>query len=105
MYIPSLLNFLPISLPILPLQVDIEPCFEFPEAYSKFPLALYFTYGNVSFHVTLSMHLILSSPLPVSISLFSMSSALLTYKSILQYNFSRFRICELEYDIFVLIKK
>ena len=24
---------------------------EFPEPYSKFPLAIYFTYGNVSFHV------------------------------------------------------
>ena len=27
----------------------------------KFPLAIYFTYGNVSFHVTLSIHLTLSS--------------------------------------------
>ena len=33
----------------------------------------YFTDGNVSFHVTLSIHLTLSSPLSVSISLFSMS--------------------------------
>ena len=33
----------------------------------------YFTYGNVSFHVTPSIYLTLSSPLPVSISLFSMS--------------------------------
>ena len=32
--------------------------------------AIYFTYGNVSFHVTLSIHLILSSPFPMSISLF-----------------------------------
>ena len=31
---------------------------------SKFPLAIYFTYANVSFHVTLSIHLTLSSPLP-----------------------------------------
>ena len=55
--------------------------FEFPEPYSKFPLAIYFTYGNVSFHVTLSIHLTLSSPLPMSISLFSMSvSPLLPYK-------------------------
>ena len=29
--------------------------FEFPEPYSKFALAIYFTYGNVSFRVTLSM--------------------------------------------------
>ena len=47
--------------------------FEFPEPYSKFLLAIYFTYGNVSFHVTLSIHLTLSSPLPMSISLFSVS--------------------------------
>ena len=29
--------------------------FEFPESYSKFPLAIYFIYGNVSFHVTVSI--------------------------------------------------
>ena len=40
----------------------IQSPFEFLEPYSKFPLAIYFTYHNVSFHVTLSM----------SISLFSM---------------------------------
>ena len=71
--IPSLLNLPPISLPISPLEVDAERLFEFPKPYSKFPLAIYFTYGNVSFHVTLSIHLTLSSPLPMSISLFSMS--------------------------------
>ena len=71
-YIPSLMNLPPISLPILPFQVDTEPLFEFPEPFSKFPLAIYFTYRNVSFHVTLSIHLTLS-PLPMSISLFSMS--------------------------------
>ena len=27
----------------------MEPLFEFPEPYSKFPLAIYFPYGNVSF--------------------------------------------------------
>ena len=47
--------------------------FEFPEPYSKFPLAFYFTYGNVSFSVTLFLHLTLSSPLPMSVSLLSMS--------------------------------
>ena len=72
-YIPSLFNFRPISLPIPPLYVDIESLFEFPKTYSKFLLALYFTYGNVSFHVTLSIYLTLSSPFPMSISLFSMS--------------------------------
>ena len=72
-YIPSFLSLPPISLPIPSLWVDTEPLFEFPEPYSKFPLAIYFTYGNVSFHVTLSIHLTLSSPLAMSISLFSMS--------------------------------
>ena len=43
-----------ISLPISFLQIDTEPLFEFPEPYSRLPLAIYFTYGNVSFHVTLS---------------------------------------------------
>ena len=72
-YIPSLLNRPPISLLIPPLQVDTEPLFEFPETHSKLPLAIYFTYGNVSFHITLSIHLTLSSLLPMSMSLFSMS--------------------------------
>ena len=60
MYITSLLNLPPISLPKPPLQVDTEPLFEFPEPSSKFPLAMYFTHGNVSYHVTLSIHPTLS---------------------------------------------
>ena len=40
-----------------------------------------FTYGNVSFHVTFSIHLTLSSPLPKTISLFTRSiSPLLPWK-------------------------
>ena len=46
--------------PTSPLPLVIELRFEFPESYSKFPLAVYFTYGNVSFHVTLFIHPILS---------------------------------------------
>ena len=63
------------------ISIHITPLFfKFPEPYRKFPLAIYFTYGNVSFHVTLSIHLNLSSPLPMSISLSSMSvSPLLPY--------------------------
>ena len=30
------------------LQPVTEPLFEFPESYSKFPLAIYFTYGIVN---------------------------------------------------------
>ena len=47
--------------------------FEFPRPYSKFMLAVYFTCGNISFRVTLSINLTLSSNLPMSIILFSMS--------------------------------
>ena len=43
-YVPSLLNLPPTFQPI-PLLT--EPWFEFPDSYSKFPLAIYFTYGNV----------------------------------------------------------
>ena len=66
--------FLPSYLPphLTPLVVT-EALFEFPESYIKFPLAIYFTYGNVSFHVTLSIHLTLSSPPPKFINLFSTS--------------------------------
>ena len=77
----------------------IQSPFEFPELCSKFPLAIYFAYGNVSFHVTLSIHLIFS-PLLMSISLFSVSvSPLMPCKYILQNHFSRFHICALAYDI------
>ena len=49
--------------------------------YSKFPLAICFTYGNINFHDTLSVHLTHSSSLPMSESLFSMSaSPLLPWK-------------------------
>ena len=37
--------------------------------------AIYFTYGNVSFPVTLSIRLTLSSPVPMSTSLFSVSAS------------------------------
>ena len=103
-YIPSILNLPPISLPISPLQVDTESLFEFLESYSKFPLAIYFIYGNVSFHVTLSIHLTLLSPLLMSISLFSVSiSPLLPCKQILQYHFSRLCIYELENSIYLFL--
>ena len=62
-YIPSLLNLPPISSPSYPSRLIQSPCLS-PESYSKFPLPIYFAYGNVSFHVTLSIHLTLSSPLP-----------------------------------------
>ena len=46
--------------------------------------------------------LTLPSPLPMSISLFFMSaSPVLPCKKILQYHFSRFHMCALEYDIYL----
>ena len=71
-YIPSLLNLPPVSLPISPLQADTEPLFQFPEPHSKFPLAIYFTYGIVSILVTLSIRLTFSSlsPCPYFLCLF-----------------------------------
>ena len=63
---------------------------EFPETYSKFPLAIYFIYGNVSFHVTLSIHLTLSSPLPTikqsPLSLFYLKLLLSDYAKTLSYS-------------------
>jgi len=40
-------------LPHLTPLVVTEALFECPESYSKFPLAIYFIYGIVNFHVTL----------------------------------------------------
>ena len=63
------------------LQPVTEPLFEFSESHSRFPLAIYFTYGTVNFHVTLSIHLTSLFPSPHVHSLFSMSvSPLLSRK-------------------------
>ena len=62
MCVPSLLNLPPVSYPISPLQVVTEPQCELPVSYSKFPLAVYFTYGGVCFQATLSIRLTLSFP-------------------------------------------
>ena len=43
--------------PHLTLQHFAESMFEVPESYSKFLLAIYFTYGIVNFFVTFSIHL------------------------------------------------
>jgi len=48
------------SLPSHPhptLQPVTEPLFEFSDSYNKFPLAIYFTYGNTNFYFPLSIHL------------------------------------------------
>ena len=69
---PPFWTSLPSPIPSHPSRLIQSP-FEYPQLYSKFLLAIYFTYGNVSFHVTGSTHLTLSSPLPMSVSLLSMS--------------------------------
>ena len=56
-HLPSLPNLPPISLPIPPFQIVTEPLFKFPKSYGKIPLAIYFTYGIVRFHATLSINL------------------------------------------------
>ena len=43
-----------------PFQIVTEPLLEFPKSYCNFPLAIYFTYGIVNFHVNFSIHLTLS---------------------------------------------
>ena len=46
---------LPPNWPHPTLQPVTEPLFEFPESHSKFPLAIYFTYGIVNF-ICLFLH-------------------------------------------------
>ena len=51
-------------LPIPSFQIVTEPLFEFPESYSKFPLAIYFTYGIVNFCYPLHTSLLLPPSIP-----------------------------------------
>ena len=79
----------PHSTPLVVTEIWIELL----ASYSKFLLAIYFTYGNTYVSVLLSQFI---PPFPsptVSISLFSMSvSPLLPCKQVHQYHFSRFHI-------------
>ena len=68
---PSLLSLPPTSYPIPPLWVVTEHQVELRARYSKFPLAIYFTYGNV-YGSTLPSQFVPPSP-AVSTSLLSMS--------------------------------
>ena len=71
-------------------------------ALQQVPTGYLFYIWWYSFHVTLSIHLTLSSPLPMSKNLSSMSvSPLLLCKQILQYHFSRFHKYALEYDVYL----
>ena len=64
---------LPPPSPSHPSRLIQSSCLSFLSHTANSWLVIYFTYGNVSFHVTLSIQLTLSSPLPMSVSLFSMS--------------------------------
>ena len=46
-YVLSLLKFPPTFLPIPLSKLSQSTNFGFPESYSKFPMAIYFTYGKV----------------------------------------------------------
>ena len=72
-YIPSILNLPAISHPFPHLEVDAETMFEFPDPYNKSSLAIYLTYDKGGLQVTLFIHLSLSSPPPMPLSLWSMS--------------------------------
>ena len=75
-------------------------------SYSKFPLAIYFTYGNVYVTMLFSQFIPFSSFPTVPTSLFSMSaSPLLPCKWVHQYHLSRFHMHALIYNIclFVLL--
>ena len=73
---------------------------ELPALCNNFPLAIYFTHGNVCISILLSQF-ILTSPSPtVSISLLCMSRSLFLHSIwVHQYHFSRFHINALMHNI------
>ena len=70
---PPSWTFLPSPSPSHPSRLIQSPYLSSLRHTANSLLAIYFTDGNVSFHATLSLYLTLSSPLPVSVSLFSIS--------------------------------
>ena len=64
-HIPSL-SHVPPTLLIPPLQVVTKHQADLPVPCSCFPLAIYFTFGSVYVHATLSLHPSFPFPLPVS---------------------------------------
>ena len=101
-YAPSLLNLPSISHPF-PSRSSHSTKFELPALYSKFPLNIYFTYGNVYVSMLLSQ-LIPPCPPTVSTSLFSMSaSPLLLLQIGSSVPFLRFHIYALIYSTCFLL--
>ena len=79
MRVPSFLTPLPPPSPPHPSRLSQSTRFELPASYSKFPLAIYFTYGNGYVAMLLSQF-IPPTPFPtVSISLFLMFASLLLF--------------------------
>ena len=100
-YVLSFLNLLPTSQSIPWLYIVAEHWVELSASYSKFPLAIYFSYGYIYVLVLLSQYAPPSPSETVSTSLFSTPESLLLYcstKQVNQYNFFRFRICAVIYD-------
>ena len=90
-YASSLSNLLPSPHPIWPLWVSREQLVELPVLYSNFPLAIYFTYGNVYVLMLLSQFIPLYPSPAVLTSLFPMSASLfLPWKYVVQYLFLDF---------------
>ena len=99
-YVPFLWNLPPNPHPIPPHQVITEHLVEFPALHSSFPLAIYFTDGNVSFSVLLLQSLSPSPSPAASTSLPSASASLfLPCKLVHQYHFSRVHVYALICDI------
>ena len=69
-YVPSLLNLPPIQLSIPPSRSSPGPSFGFLVSFSKFPLAIYFAYGNVYVSMLLPQFVPPSPSLTMSTSLF-----------------------------------
>ena len=87
-------------IPFHPSRLSQSTRFGFLASYSKFPLAIYFTYGNIYVSVLLSQFVSPSPSPTLSTILFFMSaSPLLSCKQVHQYHVYRFHIYALIYDI------
>ena len=89
-YAPSLSKLLPSPHPIQPLWVSREQLVELPVLYSNFPLAICFTYGNVCFDATFSIHPTLSFPCCAHKSVPYVCISILALKICCSVSFSRF---------------
>ena len=103
MFPPSWASLLPTT-PYHPSQIVTEPQFEFPESYSKFPLAIYFIYVSVYVSMLLSPFVSIppfpSCPLAVTLSLsLCLHLHCCPENRFHQYHLSRFHMYELIYNI------